>query len=80
MVLQTKDGEAYTGRVVNDVGGKITIVTDPEDATKTVTIDRSEIENERVSKESQMPAELLDKLNEEEVLDLLAFLLSRGKA
>ena len=80
MVLQTKDGEVYTGRVVNDVGGKITIVTDPEDATKTVTIDRSEIENERVSKESQMPAELLDKLNEEEVLDLLAFLLSRGKS
>jgi hypothetical protein len=27
-----------------------------------------------------MPAELLDKLNEDEVLDLLAFVLSRGDA
>jgi putative heme-binding domain-containing protein len=80
MVLQTKEGNVYTGRIVNDVGGKITIVTDPEDATKTVTLDRDEIENEKVSKESQMPAELLDKLNEEEVLDLLAYLLSRGKS
>jgi putative heme-binding domain-containing protein len=79
MVLQTHDGEVYTGRVVNDVGGKVTLVVDPEDATKTVTLDRSDIEHERVSKESQMPAELLDKLNEDEVLDLLAFLLSRGK-
>jgi putative heme-binding domain-containing protein len=79
MVLQMHDGEVYTGRVVNDVGGKVTLVVDPEDATKTITLDRSDIENERVSKESQMPAELLDKLNEDEVLDLLAFLLSRGK-
>jgi putative heme-binding domain-containing protein len=80
MVLQTKDGDVYTGRIVSDVGGKITLVTDPEDSTKTVTLDRSEIENERVSKESQMPAELLDKLNEDEVLDLIAYLLSRGKS
>lgn len=80
MVLQTKDGEIYTGRIVNDFGGKLTIVTDPEDATKAVTLDRGEIENEKISKESQMPSELLDKLNEDEVLDLLAYLLSRGKS
>jgi putative heme-binding domain-containing protein len=80
MVLQTKEGEVYTGRIVNDVAGKITLVVDPEDASKTVTLDRNEIENEKVSKESQMPAELLDKLNEDEVLDLLAYLLSRGKS
>lgn len=80
MVLQTKDGDVYTGRIVSDLAGKITLVTDPEDSTKTVTLDRSDIENERVSKESQMPAELLDKLNEDEVLDLIAYLLSRGKS
>jgi putative heme-binding domain-containing protein len=80
MVVQTKDGEVYTGRVVSDLAGKITLVIDPEDATKTITLDRSEVENEKVSKESQMPAELLDKLNEEEVLDLIAYLLSRGKS
>jgi putative heme-binding domain-containing protein len=78
MVLQMEDGTVHTGRIVNDVGGKVTIVVNPEDATKTVTVDRSDIEQEKTSAISLMPAELLDKLNEDEVLDLLAFVLSRG--
>lgn len=80
MVLQMEDGTVHTGRIVNDVGGKVTIVVDPEDATKTVTVDRSDIAQEKTSAISLMPAELLDKLNEDEVLDLLAFVLSRGDA
>lgn len=78
MVIKTSDDTVHTGRIVNDVAGKVTLVVDPEDATKTVTIDRSDIEEEKVSKVSLMPAELLDKLNQDEVLDLLAFVLSRG--
>jgi putative heme-binding domain-containing protein len=78
MVLQMDDGTVHTGRIVNDVGGKVTIVVDPEDATKTVTVDRKDIEQEKTSATSLMPAELMDKLNEDEALDLIAFLLSRG--
>jgi putative heme-binding domain-containing protein len=80
MVIKTSDDTVHTGRIVNDVAGKVTLVVDPEDATKTVTLDRSDIEEEKVSKVSLMPAELLDKLNQDEVLDLLAFVLSRGNA
>jgi putative heme-binding domain-containing protein len=80
MVIRTQEGSVVTGRIVNDVGGKVTVVVDPEDATKTVTIDRRDIEQEKVSTVSLMPAELLNKLSEDEVLDLLAFLLSRGDA
>jgi putative heme-binding domain-containing protein len=79
VAIQTVDGNVFTGRIVNDIDGKLTLVTDPEDATKTVTLDRNDIEVERISTESQMPAELLDRLNEDEVLDLLAYLLSRGQ-
>ncbi|MFN5768327.1 MAG: c-type cytochrome [Pirellulaceae bacterium] len=79
-IIQTEEGAVHTGRIVSDVDGKITMVVDPEDATKTVVIDRSEIETEKPSPVSLMPAELLDKLNREEVLDLVAFLLSRGDA
>jgi putative heme-binding domain-containing protein len=78
MVLQMDDGAVHTGRIVNDVNGKVTIVVDPEDATKTVTVDRKDIEQEKTSAISLMPAELMDKLNEEEALDLIAYLLSRG--
>ena len=78
MVLKTSDGTVHTGRIVNDVAGTVTLVVDPEDATKTVTLDRPDIEEEKVSKVSLMPAELLDRLNQAEVLDLLAYVLSRG--
>jgi putative heme-binding domain-containing protein len=79
-IIQTEEGAVHTGRIVSDVDGKITMVVDPEDATKTVVIDRSEIETEKPSPVSLMPAELLDKLNQQEVLDLVAYLLSRGDA
>ncbi|MFN9988099.1 MAG: heme-binding protein, partial [Pirellula sp.] len=78
LVIKPWDATVHNGRIVNDVAGKVTLVVDPEDATKTVTLDRSDIEEEKVSKVSLMPAELLDKLNQDEVLDLLAFVLSRG--
>jgi putative heme-binding domain-containing protein len=78
MVLQMEDGTIHTGRIVNDVAGKVTIVVDPEDATKTVTVDRKDIEQEKTSAISLMPAELMNKLNEQEALDLIAYLLSRG--
>ena len=58
----------------------MTVVTDHEDATKFVVIQREEIEEMFAAKQSLMPAGLLDQLNEEEVLDLLAYTLSRGKA
>jgi putative heme-binding domain-containing protein len=78
VVLKTDDDTVYTGRIVSDAGGKLTVVVDPEDASRTVTLDRSEIVEEKTSNVSLMPAELLNKLNENEVLDLLAYVLSRG--
>ena len=38
------------------------------------------VEEMFAANQSLMPAGLLDQLNEEEVLDLLAYTLSRGKA
>ncbi len=78
-IVQTAGGKVYTGRIVSESPEKITIVTDPEDATKFAEIKRSDIEEILPSSESLMPKGLLDQLNEAEVLDLLAFTLSRGK-
>ena len=41
-------------------------------------IDRNKIEEIRVSPVSMMPDGLLNTLNREEVLDLVAYLMSRG--
>jgi putative heme-binding domain-containing protein len=77
-VVQTADGKVVTGRIVNETADKIVIVTDPEDATKFVEISRSKIDEIVPAAESLMPKGLLDQLNETEVLDLLAYTLSKG--
>ncbi len=77
-VVQTADGQVFTGRIVAESPERITVVTDPEDATKVVEIPRSTIEEIHQSAASLMPAGLIDQLNEDEVLDLVAYVLSRG--
>jgi putative heme-binding domain-containing protein len=77
-ILQTADGRVVTGRVVSESPEKIVVVTDPEDATKFVEIARSDIEELLPATESLMPKGLLDGLNETEVLDLVAYVLSQG--
>jgi len=78
-IVLTRGGRAHTGRIVAESADSITVVTDPEDATKSVTIPRSDIEEIQTSSQSLMPKGLIDTLNEEEVLDLLAYTLSRDK-
>jgi putative heme-binding domain-containing protein len=77
-IVTTQGGKAHTGRIVHESPEKVVVVTDPEDATKFVEIPRSEIDEIIPATESLMPKGLLDTLNEEEVLDLLAYTLSRG--
>lgn len=74
----TKEGKSHTGRLIADNGKTIRLVVDPEDPTKTVEIAKDAIEEQNPSNTSLMPKDLLKPLNETEVLDLLAYLLSRG--
>ena len=76
--VETKQGKTYTGRILSEDDNKIVLLADPEDATKIVEIKKSDIEEMNPSKQSLMPAELLKPLNKQEVLDLFAYLLSRG--
>jgi putative heme-binding domain-containing protein len=77
-IVQTADGKSYTGRLATEDEKKIVLLTDPEDATKMVEIAKDDIDVLEPSKVSLMPADLLKVLNKEEVLDLLAYLMSRG--
>lgn len=76
--VSTKGGKDYTGRIVNESRDTVTILLDPEDSTKVVEVKKSDIEESKPSATSTMPADLLKSLNDNEVLDLLAYLLSRG--
>jgi len=76
--IVTTDGKTYTGRVVSLTDDSLTLLIDPEDSTKVVTVKKSMIDDQQLSSTSLMPKDLLKTLNEKEVLDLMAYLLSRG--
>ena len=75
---QTEVSWEQPGRIVGEADGKLTVMTDPYDPAKIVTIAKGNIEQSAASKVSLMPNDLLKPLNRDEVLDLMAYLLSRG--
>lgn len=71
------NGKIVTGRPVGVSKTTITVETDPIRQT-TVPVAREEIEESILSKTSPMPANLIDVLTQEEILDLLAYLKAGG--
>ncbi|MEW4487980.1 heme-binding protein [Thalassoglobus sp. JC818] len=78
ITVATEDGMIHTGVVVNLSGDTMTLNTDFADPNKRVRINRNQIEDLIVSKTSPMPTGLLNRMTKDEVLDLVAYLLSSG--
>lgn len=78
--ILTADGTIVTGRVVSENETTYVVLTDPQDSSKVAEIAKDDVEQIDPSPVSLMPANLLDTLNEEEVLDLIAYVLSRGNS
>ncbi|MFN7841760.1 MAG: c-type cytochrome [Pirellula sp.] len=72
----TTEGQSFVGRAVS-IGEEVYIYTIDADA-KPVVIAKADVEEMKESKVSQMPVGLLDQLNEQEVRDLMAYLMSAG--
>jgi putative heme-binding domain-containing protein len=77
-VCETSDGRVIVGRIVNFSGDEIHINTDLLDPNALEEVKRQDIESLGNGSVSLMPGGLLNTLNEEELLDLMAYLLSRG--
>lgn len=78
IVIRLKNGEVVTGRVGNLNGDELMVIENmfaPNDFTD---VKRQNIESMEPSKVSMMPEGLLNTLKEDEIGDLVAFLLSRG--
>ena len=73
-----KDGSKITGRMIEDNATSTTIQPNPYDETLTITLSKSDIQKTELSPISPMPPRLLDRLNEEEIVDLFAYLVSGG--
>lgn len=76
----TADGKIVHGRIINLAGDALRVQTDMLKPSELTSVDRRQIEEIVPSTVSMMPEGLLNTLNEEEVLDLMAYLLSRGDA
>jgi putative heme-binding domain-containing protein len=77
-IFETSDGRVIMGRVVNLDGDNLRINTDMLNPDALTRVDQRQIESQRPSPVSMMPTGLLDTFKEDEILDLMAYLLSRG--
>ena len=78
VIVATTDGQVVTGRIMNLHGDTMMINTDMLNPSAQVSVNRTKIEETRPSPISMMPEGLLSTLDKEEVVDLVAYLLSRG--
>jgi putative heme-binding domain-containing protein len=78
IVVTKNDGSIMTGVVVNLSGDGVTLNTDLTDPNQRVNVDRKEVKSIELSKVSPMPPMLLAMLKKDEILDLLAYVLSGG--
>ena len=78
VIVATSDGKVVTGRIMNLNHDTMTINSDMLDPSAQVNVNRTKIEEIRPSPISMMPEGLLSTLDKDEILDLFAYLFSRG--
>jgi len=76
--ILTDDGKVVVGRIVNLRGDTLVINTNMLDPNAMTNVNQNQIEEIVPSDKSMMPEGLLDNFTEEEIKDLMAYLLSRG--
>ena len=75
-----KSGKVVTGMILETTPLRIKVTENPMAKAPPVLIDVADIEDRSKSPTSIMPKGLLDKLTREEILDLIAFVASKGDA
>jgi putative heme-binding domain-containing protein len=75
--IATKQKDFVVGRIESEDDQKVQVRTHPL-ASETVSILKKDIVKRQPSKTSMMPTGLIDILNQDEVLDLIAYLRSAG--
>ena len=77
-VFTLKDGTQISGRIANMNGDNMMVCTNMMDPNNFTNVDRKKVVKMEESKVSMMPEGLLYMLKEDDILDLLAYLLSQG--
>ncbi len=80
VTVRKLDGDVVTGLIVNLSGNVLHISTDMFRPSQITKVDTRHVESMEPSAVSAMPAGLLDLLTRDEIDDLLAYILSGGRA
>ncbi len=80
MLFHLKDGRKMAGRVKSEEGDSIVLMPNPFNETYTVQLAKANVEKQELSPISPMPSGLLNRLNEQEIRDLFAYLQAGGDA
>lgn len=75
--VQLADGSTLVGRAYEE-NGKLVVVADPRNPEESTTVDLAQVKGRKPYPISLMPAGLLNPLNKDEVLNLVAYLQSGG--
>lgn len=75
--IEKNDGTTVVGKVVDDKDGKLIIAMNPFDMQQHTEIAKADVKSTKASAASPMPPALINRLNEEELKDLLAYLLGK---
>lgn len=77
-LIEKADGSSIVGRLIKEEGDKISIAENPLQPNQLSVLNKSDVKARSKYPISAMPPALMNSLNQDEVLDLIAFLLSGG--
>ena len=78
VLITTTDGKRVLGRIINLNNETYSVCENMYDPGTLTSINATQIKSIAPSKISPMPESLLSRLKEDEIMDLLAYLISRG--
>jgi putative heme-binding domain-containing protein len=79
-LITKKDGSTLLGRIVLQEGGELKVMTNPFAPTALFTLPDSEVAKVETQAISMMPPGLINVLSPDELLDLLAYIMTGGNS
>jgi len=76
-LIERTDGSQFSGKIIEEKDEKWIIATSAFDLSQTIEIERNDIKSIKPSPVSPMPPGLVNRLNPEEMKDLLAYMLGK---
>ena len=76
--IEKKDGSSLVGRVIVEENDKVFVMTNPFAPNDHVALNAADIKSRKTYPVSMMPPGMINSLNPDELLDLIAYILSAG--